>query len=77
MNINRLQLSFVPMVGICSDCLTLCTGFNRVSMVVVTHFSRFEEVKMAPPDPIIGVLEAFEADTDDLKLNLGVGACRT
>ena len=32
---------------------------------------------MAPPDPILGVSEAFKADTNDLKLNLGVGAYRT
>jgi aspartate aminotransferase len=32
---------------------------------------------MAPPDPILGVSEAFRADTSDLKLNLGVGAYRT
>lgn len=32
---------------------------------------------MAPPDPILGVSEAFKADTDDMKLNLGVGAYRT
>jgi aspartate aminotransferase len=32
---------------------------------------------MAPPDPILGVSEAFKADKNDLKLNLGVGAYRT
>ncbi|GKF82395.1 aspartate aminotransferase, chloroplastic-like protein, partial [Tanacetum coccineum] len=32
---------------------------------------------MAPPDPILGVSEAFKADTSDMKLNLGVGAYRT
>jgi len=32
---------------------------------------------MAPPDPILGVSEAFKADTSDAKLNLGVGAYRT
>jgi aspartate aminotransferase len=32
---------------------------------------------MAPPDPILGVSEAFKADKSDLKLNLGVGAYRT
>lgn len=28
-------------------------------------------------DPILGVSEAFRADSSDLKLNLGVGAYRT
>lgn len=32
---------------------------------------------MAPPDPILGVSEAFKADNDERKLNLGVGAYRT
>ena len=31
----------------------------------------------APPDPILGVSEAFRADKSDQKLNLGVGAYRT
>eukprot|EP00245_Coleochaete_scutata_P001621 TRINITY_DN11_c0_g2_i1.p1 TRINITY_DN11_c0_g2~~TRINITY_DN11_c0_g2_i1.p1 ORF type:complete len:416 (+),score=95.35 TRINITY_DN11_c0_g2_i1:154-1401(+) len=39
--------------------------------------SAFEKVPMAPPDPILGVSEAFKADTSPLKLNLGVGAYRT
>lgn len=32
---------------------------------------------MAPPDPILGVSEAFRKSTDTNKLNLGVGAYRT
>lgn len=32
---------------------------------------------MAPPDPILGVSEAFKRDTSAEKLNLGVGAYRT
>ena len=31
----------------------------------------------APPDPILGVTEAFKADPFKEKLNLGVGAYRT
>lgn len=31
----------------------------------------------APPDAILGISEAFKADTDPRKLNLGVGAYRT
>lgn len=46
-------------------------------MAVAVNVSRFEGVTMAPPDPILGVSEAFRADTNDLKLNLGVGAYRT
>lgn len=31
---------------------------------------------MAPPDPILGVTEAFKRDKSDKKINLGVGAYR-
>merc|ERR1712029_828127 len=33
-------------------------------------------VEMGPPDPILGVTEAFKADTNPKKINLGVGAYR-
>ncbi|ERN10346.1 hypothetical protein AMTRI_Chr12g237100 [Amborella trichopoda] len=48
-----------------------------VTMTVAVNVSRFEGVTMAPPDPILGVSEAFKADTNSMKLNLGVGAYRT
>ncbi|RYR55267.1 hypothetical protein Ahy_A06g030505 [Arachis hypogaea] len=50
---------------------------GRISMTVAVNVSRFEGIPMAPPDPILGVSEAFRADTNDVKLNLGVGAYRT
>jgi aspartate/tyrosine/aromatic aminotransferase len=46
-------------------------------MVAAVNVSLFEGVTMAPPDPILGVSEAFKADTHENKLNLGVGAYRT
>ncbi|KAH0940925.1 hypothetical protein HID58_000562 [Brassica napus] len=52
-------------------------SFSRVTMSVTVKPSRFEGITMAPPDPILGVSEAFKADTNELKLNLGVGAYRT
>ncbi|XP_057525151.1 aspartate aminotransferase, chloroplastic [Amaranthus tricolor] len=52
-------------------------SFSRVSMVATVNTSRFDGISMAPPDPILGVSEAFKADTDEKKLNLGVGAYRT
>ncbi|KAL0726530.1 hypothetical protein Bca4012_022623 [Brassica carinata] len=52
-------------------------SFSRVTMSVSVKPSRFESITMAPPDPILGVSEAFKADTNELKLNLGVGAYRT
>lgn len=50
---------------------------GRISMAVAVNVSRFEGIPMAPPDPILGVSEAFKADTSNVKLNLGVGAYRT
>ncbi|XP_065850043.1 aspartate aminotransferase, chloroplastic [Euphorbia lathyris] len=50
---------------------------GRISMTVAVNVSRFEGIAMAPPDPILGVSEAFRADNDAKKLNLGVGAYRT
>lgn len=35
------------------------------------------DIAMAPPDPILGITEAYKADTSPEKLNLGVGAYRT
>jgi len=36
----------------------------------------WSNVEMGPPDAILGVSEAFKADTDPKKMNLGVGAYR-
>ncbi|KAI1889970.1 hypothetical protein AGOR_G00168390 [Albula goreensis] len=38
--------------------------------------SWWSEVQMGPPDPILGVTEAFKRDTNSKKMNLGVGAYR-
>jgi len=38
--------------------------------------SFFEKVPMGPPDAILGITEAFKADTFPQKINLGVGAYR-
>lgn len=51
--------------------------FNRPFVASAAAGSRLAEVPQAPPDPILGVSEAFKADTNELKLNLGVGAYRT
>lgn len=36
----------------------------------------WSSVEMGPPDPILGVTEAFKKDTNPKKINLGVGAYR-
>lgn len=46
-------------------------------MTIAVNASRFNDITMAPPDPILGVSEAFRADSNEMKLNLGVGAYRT
>ena len=38
--------------------------------------SAWANVKEGPPDPILGITEAFKKDTHPLKMNLGVGAYR-
>ncbi|THH16745.1 hypothetical protein EW146_g3945 [Bondarzewia mesenterica] len=38
--------------------------------------STWSNVPAGPPDPILGVTEAFKADKDSRKINLGVGAYR-
>ena len=50
---------------------------SAVAERVSSETSRLSGVPQAPPDPILGVTEAFKADSSDLKLNLGVGAYRT
>lgn len=40
-------------------------------MTVAT--SPFAQIEQAPPDPILGLTEAFNADTNTSKVNLGVG----
>ncbi|GFR52883.1 hypothetical protein Agub_g15515 [Astrephomene gubernaculifera] len=49
---------------------------SRVNFQAVRAASRFADVAQAPPDPILGVSEAFRASTNPNKLNLGVGAYR-
>ena len=43
---------------------------------VVRLSSTWSHVEMGPPDPILGVSEAFKKDQDPRKMNLGVGAYR-
>ena len=52
-------------------CLSVRALTNKI---VFTNI--FAKVPMAPPDPIIGVNQAFLSDTDSRKVNLGVGAYR-
>lgn len=38
--------------------------------------SFWKDVPQGPPDPILGISEAFKRDTSPKKVNLGVGAYR-
>ncbi|KAG5653061.1 Aspartate aminotransferase, mitochondrial [Sphagnurus paluster] len=49
------------------------TGLNANLLRSVSTWSA---VPAGPPDPILGVTEAFKADKDPRKINLGVGAYR-
>lgn len=54
-------------------------GFALSSSLTLSSFpssSWWSHVEMGPPDPILGVTEAFKRDTNSKKMNLGVGAYR-
>ena len=42
----------------------------------IARASTFANVKQGPPDAILGITEAFQADSFEEKINLGVGAYR-
>ncbi len=42
-------------------------------MTLTAHASPFDAIPQAPPDPILGLTEAFNADANPNKVNLGVG----
>lgn len=43
----------------------------------VAYASTWSGVQQGPPDAILGITEAFKADSFPEKINLGVGAYRT
>jgi aspartate aminotransferase len=48
-----------------------------IPVALQKHFaSTWASVPLGPPDPILGVTEAFKKDTNPNKMNLGVGAYR-
>lgn len=51
-------------------------GVSSLYLVQKKLCSRWSHVEMGPPDPILGVTEAFKKDTNPKKINLGVGAYR-
>ncbi|PAV22568.1 glutamic oxaloacetic transaminase AAT1 [Pyrrhoderma noxium] len=55
--------------------LATVTRVHR-SRAALRALSTWSAVPAGPPDPILGVTEAFKADKDPRKINLGVGAYR-
>lgn len=49
---------------------------NMLGLATKRFASVWQHVSMGPPDPILGVAEAFKRDTQLRKVNLGVGAYR-
>ncbi|RKP23073.1 pyridoxal phosphate-dependent transferase [Syncephalis pseudoplumigaleata] len=56
------------------------TAANRAGLPALSALGRgvstWANVPQGPPDPILGVTEAYKADQDPRKINLGVGAYR-
>jgi aspartate aminotransferase len=49
---------------------------RTVSLLSRRSLKTWAQVPQGPPDAILGVTEAFKADANPLKINLGVGAYR-
>ena len=54
-------------------CLYNQPTLNLTTMTSTASASIFSAIDMAPRDPILGITEAFNADTNPDKINLGVG----
>jgi aromatic-amino-acid transaminase len=50
-----------------------CEPLPIESNLIMTNPSLFSAIEMAPRDPILGITEAFNADQNPAKINLGVG----
>lgn len=49
---------------------------SLVAIARAAYASTWANIQAGPPDPILGVTEAFKKDQDPRKINLGVGAYR-
>ncbi|KAG7450456.1 glutamic oxaloacetic transaminase AAT1 [Guyanagaster necrorhizus] len=56
--------------------LVSCVARRSLGNNTLRSLSTWSAVPAGPPDPILGVSEAFKADKDSRKINLGVGAYR-
>jgi aspartate/tyrosine/aromatic aminotransferase len=51
-------------------------NINAILQGPTSLTAQIADIKMAPPDPILGTNVAFQKDTHDKKIHLGVGAYR-
>lgn len=83
----RLESTYRICINICETLLPSvvtvrygwpCTALNIRLLNFLGNYSSswWSHVEMGPPDPILGVTEAFKRDTNPKKMNLGVGAYR-
>uniref|UniRef100_A0A646QDP0 Aspartate aminotransferase n=1 Tax=Hemiscolopendra marginata TaxID=943146 RepID=A0A646QDP0_9MYRI len=66
------KFSSVVSSNITTGSLRCCKRLN----LVARSSSWWSHVELGPPDPILGVTEAYKRDTNPKKINLGVGAYR-
>ena len=59
-----------------SSSLLLRPLFRPVASLSFSSSSNLSGIPMGPPDAIIGLNDAFKADTNSKKVNVGVGAYR-
>ncbi|CAJ0940953.1 unnamed protein product [Ranitomeya imitator] len=75
--VSRPSLSCRIMSLLTSGVLSGAFRFQPCVGVLQSRASSWwSHVEMGPPDPILGVTEAFKRDTNAKKMNLGVGAYR-
>ncbi|KAJ6666120.1 hypothetical protein lerEdw1_001024 [Lerista edwardsae] len=61
----------------CDESRATCSGQGLAELQTLGgRASWWAHVEMGPPDPILGVTEAFKRDSNSKKMNLGVGAYR-
>uniref|UniRef100_A0A4D5R994 Aspartate aminotransferase n=1 Tax=Scolopendra viridis TaxID=118503 RepID=A0A4D5R994_SCOVI len=66
------KFSILTSSNITTGSLKCCKRLN----LVARSSSWWTHVELGPPDPILGVTEAYKRDTNPKKINLGVGAYR-
>lgn len=67
-NANRYLPTFTATLTVGND-----NYFNIITMTAPASSPLFSAIEMAPRDPILGITEAFNADQNPAKVNLGVG----